>query len=358
VSPDRRAPLAAVVLSAGCALDPATLRDDIAEVHAPCDAEALARRTAGSGLQALFEPCGSNQFLHHAWSPSGLRLYYQTPSGPWLLDAATRRLQPLPIGFPIGAAAWFDDEHLVFPERARTGFDVAEYDVRRNTFSVTQIGLHDLGSLHRGEGPDEVLLLAAPGPGEVRVPTRLHARSGRSRPAFPWLDDEVDDFTYRASQRLVALRPRGADHVRVHDAETGAERHRFEGASRASVSSDGRFVVIEGPGETRPAFPPSAGPGLARFPTMAGRASVTPPQLSVFDTRTGQRVELEGVHGTSFTWYDARDYFGTFVLWGLDEEETNRNLVLVHLDPWLARAGVVDLPAARGSPRRGGTGDP
>lgn len=341
-------PLWPLAVCWGCFTGTSPVAEGIATVLAPCDPQEQGELVAAEGLQPVFEACGSSDFLHHRWSPGGLRLYYQTGGGSWLLDGSSRRLDPLPIGLPVGGAIWFDDERLAFPEGGAAGSGVADYHVRRNALSVTPLTLEDLGSLERGEGADEVLLLGSPAPGEPRIPYRVRVGSGQARPAFPWLREEVEDFTYRASQRLVAFRPRGRDEVRIHDAESGEERRRLQGARRAVVSADGRFAVVEG------ASGPVPGPVDARN----GAGTATAGGLYLLDMGDGRRVELGGIEGSDFQWYDARDYWGSVVLSGIDGRKVHPNLVLVPLSSRLVAAGLLTAPPEADSPPVSAEGRP
>ncbi|MCK6529827.1 hypothetical protein L6R50_20480 [Myxococcota bacterium] len=333
-----RPPLWLLACFWGCSSGTPPVAEGIAALLAPCDPREQRDLVAAEGLQPVFEACGSNDFLHHRWSPGGLRLYYQTGAGPWLLDGSSRALDPLPIGLPVGGAIWFDDERLAFPEEGASGSGVADYHVRRNVLSATPLAVGDLGSLERGEGADEVLLLASPAPGEPRIPHRVRVGSGQARPAFPWLREEVEDFTYRASQRLVAFRPRGREEVRIHDAESGEERLRIPGARRAVLSADGRFAVVEG----------AEGPASSADEPRGGAAAATAGELYLLDLGDGRRMDLGGIEGSGFQWYDARDYWGSVVLSGIGGRKVHPNLVLIPLTPRLVSAGLLSAPGAEG----------
>jgi hypothetical protein len=44
------------------------------------------------------------------------------------------------------------------------------------------------------------------------------------------------------------------------------------------------------------------------------------------------------VHGTEFEWYQAAPYYGSFMLWGFDGMENNRNVTLYDLRNYMKGA--------------------
>ena len=282
-----------------------------------CDGPEIRLLAAKHNLQLVFVPCGSNNFLHFQWSPSGLELYYQTGDGPSLFNGETREVRALPAGSPASNAVWFNDDLIAFAERGEQAHNIDVYDVRKNVISVTALELVSPNSLFRGRETDEVLFLAENpkrgGGDRSQSVYRLLANTGKVALAFPWLDDPVLDYTYRASQDLVAYRTVRSRGVVVARGSTGEVIRTFEGKTRVSISEDGRYWAIEGPGE---AIPGELEP---------------PPTLWILDTESNEQTKLDDVYGHDFQWYDAAPGYCSFVLWGMENKKFNPNVVLADI---------------------------
>ena len=336
--------------------NPEEFAEDIKNTYAHCDGAEIKLLAAKHNMQLVFGPCGSNNFLYYQWSPSGLELYYHTNQGPWLLNGETKEHRALPVGFPMGNAVWFNDDLIAFPEKGVKSYNIDVYDVRKNIINITGLKQIAPNTLMRGSGIDEVLFLAATREKKENVPDdvppesiyRLAANTGAVEEAFPWLTDPVEDYTYHAGEDLLAYRTAGFDGVIVATGATGEERRRFEGKERVSVSPDGRFWAIEGPGEPIPAFHQQTEEDLASDAPTEGELKipdymdreVQPPVLWFLDTRTDTTVLLPDVFGNRFQWYEPAPYFASFVLWGMENKEFNRNIVLTNLTPQLKAAGI------------------
>ncbi len=320
--------LALLATAWGCLGDPDALKEGIETAYDRCDPVLQARLVEKAGLKPLFSPCTTTSFLHHRWSPQGKRLYYQTPGGAYLLDADAHTTRSLPIGFPAGAPVWLDEDRLAFPQRSRTGEGIGVYDVARNTVEQTPLPLVDLGSLERGKGPDEVFLLASHSARGARRIFRVRSSSGQWQEVLPQIMDSIEEFSYRASQDLLACRSRDGEDVVAFDASSGEVRARFPGARRASLSADGRFWVVEGDGAPVDTLPnPPRGVSLPRWLPR----KLVPRVMWLQDARSHRRTPLSGIFGHRFEWYDAKDYFGSFVLLGLSGQEVPLELVLIDL---------------------------
>lgn len=349
--------------------NPEDFTEDVIAAYQTCDENEIKLLAAKHNLQLVFEPCGSNNFLYYDWSPNGIELYYHTNSGPWLLNGETQELKGLPVGFPISNAVWFNDDYVAFAEKGVKTYNIDVYDVHKNIINITGIQQIAPRDLVRGQAADEVIFLAAerepdPAVKDDEPPEslyRLRANTGTLEPAFAWLNEPVVDFTYQHETDLLAYRTTSSDGVVVARGETGEVVHSFPGVERASVSTDGRFIALEGPGEPIAVFHQKtqedttvdgeATDGeetpdtIADLPEYLAR-EVQPPTLWFFDTTTGERTLLADVFGYEFQWYEAKRYYASFVLWGMENKEFNRNVVLTDLTPQLRAAGVeIDLIA-------------
>ena len=347
--------------------NPEDFADDLKATYASCKGDEIRLLAAKHNLQLVFEPCGSNNFLHYQWSPTGLELYYQTNSGPWLLNGDTGEHRALPVGRPIANAIWFNEDLVAFPEKGVKTYNIDVYDVRKNIINITGIRQVNPSMLSLGREVDEVLYLAAerePDPAKPDdVPPqslyRLRANTGQLETAFPWLEAPVIDYTYDRHNDLLAFRTAGFDGVTVAVGDTGEVKHTFESMTRVSVSRDGRFLAIEGPGEPIPIFhqrtEEDAADAEAEEPARPldipdyMPTEVSPPTLWFLDTRTGEQVKLPDTFGYNFQWYDAKPYYCSFVLWGMENKEFNRNVVLTDITPVLRAQGVeIDMAEVLG----------
>ncbi len=349
--------------------NPEDFADDIKATYAACKGDEIRLLAAKHNLQLVFEPCGSNNFLAYQWSPNGLELFYQTNAGPWLLNGDTGEHRALPVGFPISNAIWFTEDLVAFPEKGVKSYNIDVYDVRKNIINITGLQQVSPNTLVNGKEVDEVLYLAADrepdstNPDDV-VPQqvwRLAANTGKVEPAFPWMTDPVEDYTYNRHQDLVAWQIPGGDGVTVAVGATGEVVHTFPGMERVSISADGRFLAIEGPGEPIPIFHQQTEEdavaaeesGSTASPEMAVPkympTEVQPPTLWLLDTTTGTRHQLPQVFGYQFQWYEARPYYCSFILWGMENKEFNRNVAFTDVTPILKSLGVeIDMAQVLG----------
>ena len=116
-------------------------------------------------------------------------------------------------------------------------------------------------------------------------------------------------ISYIGSQQIVA---RGA---------TGEVVRTFDGKERVSISEDGRYWGIEGPGEPIP-----------------GEQEPTP-TLWILDNDSGEQTKLDDIYGFDFQWYDAAPGYCSFLLWGMENKKFNPNVVLTDLGPFLRSMG-------------------
>ena len=327
---------AAVLCLVACRVDKdePTFTEAVADVYAPCDEDAIKFAAAKKGVQLAFKACGSNNFIHHTWSPDGLKLYYQATQGGWIRKDTGENYR-LRVGVPRGRPAWINSELVAYPDSS--GGKIGIYQTSSHVLNLLEIALVEPEQLTRGAAADEVLFLAAETPGGVQDVYRLSANTAETEKAFLWMDTGAETFTYRPETDTVCYRELGGKDVICAKGEDGEEIVRVEDRDRGALSIDGRYLVTEGMGEpvkifnddrTRPDYLPT---------------TVTPPVLYVRDLETGEEVLWEGVHGTDFEWYDAATYYGSFMLWGFDGHEINRNVTLVDLRNFLKGEGW-DVP--------------
>ncbi len=334
--------LALFAVLTGCAAEPSadkdedeelSLHDAIKAVYTPCDVAEIKLSTAAKGLKLMFKPCGSNNFFHYGWAPTGTTLYYQTTQGLWILKD-TGENYPLRVGIPGAGSAWLNDDLLAYPEG--NGRQIGVYTVASHVLQLLEIEQSEPEQLAHGPGADEVLFLAADVPGGVKDIFLLHANTGATEKAFSWLSGGVESFTYQRATESVCYRSLGSTDVVCARAADGKVLRRVKDRKRGVLSVDGRYLVTEGDGKPVANFPDRK-PGET-IPDYLELETI-PPALWILDMDSGEELLWEGIHGSNFQWYEATPYFGSFLLWGLDGKELNGNVTLVDLRNFLESKG-------------------
>tara|TARA_Y100001968_G_scaffold328985_1_gene377301 strand:- start:1068 stop:2075 length:1008 start_codon:yes stop_codon:yes gene_type:complete len=307
--------------------------DAVKEVYTPCNVDEIKLKTATKGLQLVFEPCGSNNFFHYGWAPSGTSLHYQTTQGLWVLKD-TGENYPLRVGIPRADSAWLNDDLLAYPDAE--GRQIGIYTVADHVLHLIELDHSEPEQLAHGREADEVLYLGADVPGGVKDIHSLRANTGTSDKAFSWLDSGIENFTYQRAVDSLCYRALGATEVVCARGKDGKVLRRVKDRKRGVLSVDGRYLVTEGDGKPVANFP-DLQPG-AEIPEYLDKETV-PPALWITDMETGNELLWEGLHGTDFEWYNATPYFGSFVLWGIENRELNSNVTLVDLRNFLESKG-------------------
>jgi len=316
---------------AGCSSDTPSFHDNLKTVYAPCKPEPIRLSAAQKGLQLAFEPCGSNNFSQFTWSPDGTTLYYQASQGGWLMRNNGENY-PLRGVFPAARPTWINDEMLAFAVRGKGRIGV--YQVRAHVVSYLDVPQVDIEQLVRGNGDDEVLYLGAESPGGVKFVHRIHINTTETERAFPWLDDGVEEFTYRKETGAVCYREFASDDVVCAKAESGEELIHVKDRRRGSLSLDGRFLITEGDGAAVKVsdLPPEELPEFIP-------EEIVPPAFWIHEVATGKEVLWKGVHGDQFEWYEAKSYYGSFLAWGFDNKSVNRNVPIGDLRAFIQAQG-------------------
>jgi len=238
---------------------------------------------------------------------------------------------------PRGGPAWINSEILAYPDR--DGRKIGVYQVSAHVLNLVELDHIEPDHLTKGIEADEVLFSASDTPGGVRDIYRFHANTGETEKAFDWMSGGVETFTYQPKVDVVCLREFAATDVECRKGESGERVIKVRGRDRGSLSTDGRFLVTEGPGTPVAVM----GAEMANRPSFLPE-TITPPQFWIHEVATGKELEWTGVHGKGFQWYTAADYWGSFLLWGFDDFEVNRNVTLGDLRAFM-QAGGFDVSA-------------
>lgn len=337
----------ALVTLTGCVANPdsTTLFQDVGMSFEPCnDAEIRWMNQKHQFMPAL-RICSSNHVAHYAWNPSGTHLYFDLTLTGNVLDASQdhKPLATLPIDQPTGHPAWINDQRLAVPivpdpkdEQGRER--IALYDIQQYVLELKRIpDITGITDLQRGDDPGTLYFTGLAEDGVRRI-HKLDVNTGEVSRAFDFVD-RVDTFTYTWQAGLLAV---GRDEtVTLFDAQ-GNERGAWAGR-RGVVHPKGKWLALERDGEEVSVFYQRAWEDMSRrerelaekkaaqlseqFPEWYPK-TVRLPTLAFVDLPSGAEGEAASFFGTRFQWYENTDYYGSFILWGYEGKQLNRNVML------------------------------
>lgn len=348
-------------VGAGCSSDPsqASFSQDVGNAFAPCNPAEIRFLASKHNFMTAFENCGSNNFATFAWSPDGQHLYFQLPLAAYVMDAEAqdKRTVPVPTQTPVGPAAWLNASRVAVPVGPAPGEEagglrLAIFDVDQKSIDHRALtGFTEVTDVQVGDSPSELLFVGTQA--DQRSVFRLDLDSGTLTRAFPWLDRPFTTFSYAPSLQAVVLGHEGK--VSLHKRD-GTELGAWSPASRGALHGDGRWLALEHDGQAVSIFhqrhwdelsEQARARELARSQRFQERLpdwypkEVQPPTLSVVDLSKGERWVFTGFFGSDFQWYDPypmqggaapeRLEYGSFILWGFEGKELNRNVVLGNL---------------------------
>ncbi len=340
-------PLAWVMLLAACQPDPenTSLFNNVGMSFEPCNEAEIKFRNDRYNLMPALKVCGSNNVAHFAWNPSGTHLYFDLTLTGNLIDAsqAHKPLSTLPIDQPTGQPAWINDTRVVVPTvpdpRSPGGPErLALFDVQQLTLNYRPVpGLTSVTDLTRGRTPSEVFFTALDAQG-VRRAYRYDLDEAVVAPAFGWLD-RADSLSVTPAAGTVVVGLGGK--VTVYDFD-GEARGSWPG-TRGTVHPDGVWLALEREGEEVSIFyqrswenqtrrerelaQQKADRMAERFPEWFPK-TVKLPTLEFVNLVSGHRGEMYSVYGTRFQWYERANFYGSFLLWGYEGKQLNRNVQL------------------------------
>lgn len=334
---------------------------NVYEAYDECDDAEIRFLSAKHNIQTAFDNCGSNGFAHFAWAPDGVQLYFQLPAAAHIMNAQEKTIGTMPLTSPVGGVAWLSRELLVLPlapEKDAKEHRLVLFDRVQATMNTVKIPMSEPTDLMPSGKLDQVYFTALDENG-VRRPYLVNFSTSEVTRAFPWLNDPVGSFTYDAAQDLVAwgvpvvLKDKDGKQadpktfsVTLAKGATGEVVQRFEDAHRAVVHPKGRYIALESLGEPISPFDQRAWDELSpearereQRRTEAWLAKqpdwvikhVRPPVIDVYDTETKERFRFVGFFGDKFQWYTQVDFYASFVLWGMEGKQLNKNVALTDL---------------------------
>jgi hypothetical protein len=345
-----------------------TFTDNVAEAYAECSSAEIEFLAAKHSLQLAFDECGSNKFAEVDWSPDGRLLYFQLTHGGHVLDAENKTIEAVPTEGPGAGAVWVRDGLLAVPLKpadaaantdgteASDAWRIAWYDRTARTLETVPLTVAEPRDLQpAGDGDD--LIFTAVGDGGLRSTWRYSRNSGALEPALPFLPAGVDRLVYEPDAGLVGWSD-GKDGklLRLPDGELVAD---LPGALRVIPHHEGRYVALEVEGDPISLFDqrtwnelsPEAREReqrrkeqwLETLPEWAPREA-RPPEIHIVDMTTMERYRITAFYGDHFEWWRPRNYWASFVLWGIEGKQLHRNVAITDLHERLRMAAKGELP--------------
>ena len=365
-----------------------SLRSSIQEVWKDCDESEIRFLTAKNGIQTAFENCGANPFTYFTWSPDGIHIYFQLAFEGYIMNAEEKTIRELPkdertielpypenegLGLfqscqgapepppeaeatslqPLANAVWVDNGSLVLPAgpaKGETAPTLVLFNLTTNEGQYLPIGeLRDPKDLQSTASADTVLFTALDSSDQRGIYKASFSEKSVQK-AFAWHDKPVDTFTYTAAPDMVAW---GHEKTTwVAKGQTGEVLHTFEDATRATVHADGLLIALETEGAPISTFKPKSGgddsPQAQRRQDAREQkwqeekpdwvpSELIPPAIDIFDGQANKRYRLTEIHGNDFQWYPGHAEYGSFVMWGLEQQQLNRNIALTALAARIVR---------------------
>lgn len=350
-----------LALGTSCSRDPmeASLNSNLGETFAQCNPQEIRFLSGKHNFQLAFGACGKNAFDSFAWSPDGIHLYFQLTMTPYVMngDREDKAVITVPTAQPVGGATWLTPSRLAVPvvaaekngplRMAVFGLPPEAVEGEPTPSGYLQHypleGYTDISTLEPGPAHTDVLFLAT-GPEERRTIYRLDTNDGTVHLAYPWLEGAVERFSTTPEQDVIVLGNEGT--VELRTASTGEVLGSWSPALGGSLHKEGRWLMLEHEGaEVSPFYQRTwnelSEPARRREQARAKRFEsslpdsyvkvMRPPTLSVVDRETNTRWEFTSFLGHQFEWYEAYDLYGSFMLWGFEGKQLQRNVALGNL---------------------------
>lgn len=327
-----------------------TFTQTVAQAYADCSESEITFLAGKQGIQTAFGNCGSNHFAHISWSPSGRHLYFQLTHGGYILDGEDKTINTVPTEMPVHNAAWLREDLLAVPLGPAEGATnthgrIALFNRSGSTLNELSVPLSELRDLQAGTDESHLLLTGLDDAGARKV-VNVDITTGDLAPALPWLD-HLD-----AATGQVEWAPQG-DLVSVVGPEGGTLYKadgtvimQLPGVKRIIPHPEGRYVALEVDGapvspfdmrawdeqseESRQRELARQQKWLEQQPDWVTK-EIVPPEVQILDLKQGARYRVTSFWGDHFEWYRARDYYCSFVLFGIEGKQLNSNVGLTDL---------------------------
>ena len=343
-------------------LPESSFSETVRQAYAECSAAEVRFLASKHGIQTAFENCGSNHFVHFAWSPDGVNLYFQLPLAGHVMNAEDKTIGALPTEQPVTNAVWLGSDLLVLalgPAEGETSHRLVLYNLSQGSLETVSASVGRPRLLQANGTRDQVLVLASTEDGADTF-HRVDFTNRSVTPDLAWWSGAVDSFTTTPEQGAVLIGSGGK--VTAYALGTGEVLDAWEDAARGSMHPDGRFVALETTGDPISPFDqrtwneltPEARERelrrqqewLARQPDWVPK-EILPPAIDVGFGEVSQRFRFDAFYGDRFQWYSGAPdptRYASFVLWGIEGKELNKNVALTDLSERLRFAASGTLP--------------
>ncbi len=355
-----------LIVLQGCSRDDlyseSTFTENVAEAFADCNASEIRFLASKHSIQTAFRNCGSNNFADVAWAPDGVHLVFRVTSGAYLLNAETKTISTIPTEVPTADSAWLSAELLALPLQPAEGAQharIALYNLTSSALTISDLTVDDPQDLQPWGDGEQLLMLAVREDG-TRWPYRFNPASGELTQVFEFITEPVERIVYTPEAELLAWTAEGSTELMRTD---GTSLRVLTGVKRAIPHPEGRYVMLEVDGEPISPFDQRAWNELStaarerelarqqefveRLPQWAPR-EYTPPELQILDLEKKTRYRITAFYGDHFEWYRSPNpmarYFSSFVLWGIENKQLNRNVGLTDLAERLRMLDQGELP--------------
>ena len=341
--------------------------ENVAEAFSDCNESEIRFLAGKHSLMTAFGRCGSNNFASVAWSPDGEKLHFRVNNSAYQLKVADKSIAPvLPSDVHVSSAAWLHADLIALPvaRGEPNGEDpqlhVALYNFAASTLNYQAVDAVEIRDLQPW-GDGERLLMLARHKGEAGLlPYIFDPSTGDMERTFAFLEQPVEHLSYAPEAGLLAWSsPESTEVMR----DTGESLQVLPGVLRAVPHHEGRYVALELAGEPISPFDQRSWNELSeearerelarqkefveRLPDWAPREYV-PPELHLLDLETSTRYRITAFYGDQFAWYRSSNprarYFGSFMLWGIEGKQLNKNVVATDLAERIRMLEKGELP--------------
>ncbi|MFT7518262.1 MAG: hypothetical protein ACI9MC_000392 [Kiritimatiellia bacterium] len=327
--------------------DTTSVFQDVGMSFEPCNPAEIKWMNKKHDIMSALKVCGSNNIARFVWNPAGTHLYFDLTHNGNVLDASQdhKPLTTLPVDLPTGKPAWINNHRLAIPvvpdHKDKLGRErIAIYDIDGYTLDYKLVkGLTGVDEVSRTSDPSTIYFTAADTSGDRRV-YNFDLNTSTASLAFDWLSDPVDTFAYTPANKITVVGRK--NEVSVYSA-SGAKLGSYSPAIRGTMHPKGEWLALEHEGEEVSVFYQRAWEGMSRrereiqekkaakmaekFPDWYPK-TVKLPTISFVHTPSGRRGEVRSFFGTRFQWYESHDFYASFLLWGYEGKQLNRNVML------------------------------
>ncbi|MBT3217638.1 MAG: hypothetical protein HN348_00985 [Proteobacteria bacterium] len=338
-----------ITVLCACGTDPnqGTLTQNVGASFATCSDAEIKYMASRHNLMTAFEPCGANRFQYFSWAPDGKHLYFQLVMTGYVMDADAddKATVTVPTTEPLGPPAWLSAARLILFVGPEQGDEtkpnrLALFDIDQSSVMYQDLpGISDATDLQRVSNA-ELLFLGKMNGGPPTV-FRHNVEMGATTVAFPWHSGPVETLAYTPQQDALSIGHENT--VTLYKGETGNVIESWTPAIRGTLHPKGDWMALEFEGESISIFNQRAwdelsenarARELARLKDFEDRlpdgyeTMVRPPSISVVDMKTKKRWAFTGFLGYRWQWYEAADYYASFMLWGFEGKQYKRNVML------------------------------